>query len=423
MSKKFGFLLTAFVLTLVLVACGGDGDTNDENGYDNGEDVVEEGHVQGVTDTHIYVANSAAASGPLAGVGVPFLAGMDAYFAMVNEGGGIHGRLIERIHIDDEFDPANAIAALETFLYDDEVFALVGHFGSTPIGATWPEIVRSGIPAVYFAGGIGVVYNENATDGDGRNAFPVQPVFPMEGRIFTAWAHGHFDAETIVVIHTDDDAGEDFVFGVTQEAETLGISDNVHFVQVTTGAVDTTAAVAEALGHNPDVIIAGSIQGTIRQIAGELAAQNNTAPVLTSYVNADVSVSADIYPNISGQFEIYGSSWVGMVPEDMEEYQEWVAQVSDEDFSLNSFAMTGWIAAHFFSEGLRRTPADDINWATFIDAMESAPIQNPFGPVVDFANGLRVGTQDLALVRMDGSEAAGWADYLPFMSMDEILAD
>jgi len=107
----------------------------------------------------------------------------------------------------------------------------------------------------------------------------------------------------------------------------------------------------------------------------------------------------------------------------MTEYQYWVAQVSNEDFSVNSFAMTGWIAAHFFSEGLRRTPADNINWETFIRAMEEAPIQNPFGPAVDFSNGSRVGTQDLSLLRLDSDAVIGWEFYLPFMNITEILGD
>ena len=205
--KKFSFMFAIVALMLLLVACGNGNGTDDPDTSDNGGAVATTdsdsesdapdtnesditGHVQGVTDTRIYVANSAATSGQVAGVGVPFLAGMDAYFRMVNESGGIHGREIVRLHTDDGFDGPSAIAALETFLYDDEVFALVGHFGSTPIGATWDMIVESRIPAVYFAGGIGVVYNENATDGDGRNAFPIQPVFPMEGRVFLAWAAG-----------------------------------------------------------------------------------------------------------------------------------------------------------------------------------------------------------------------------------------
>ena len=423
-KKKFGLIVMMLFVSFALIGCQDSENGNgEENGYENGNGTVETPpageHSQGVTDSRIYIANSAATSGLLAGVGVPFRAGIEAYLLMVNEGGGIHGREIYYLHRDDEFDPINAIAYLEGFIHDDEVFAIVGHFGTPVIAGTFDILLAERIPTVYFAAGIGVVYNENATDGNGRNTFPVQPVFPMEGRIFTAWAAGTFEAETIGVIFTGDDAGLDFIGGIEQEAATIGGLEIVS-AQVEPNAVDVTAQVATVLAADPDVVIIGSIQGTLPQIARELANQGNTAPTLTSYVNADISIAAQIADDIEGHFDLFASSWVNidLVTDD---YRYWIARVSDEDFSLNSFAMTGWIAAHFFMEGLRRTPADNITWENFIEAMEEAPIQNPFGSVIDFANGSRVGTQNLALVQMDGSAEQGWVPFLDFMGMDEIL--
>jgi branched-chain amino acid transport system substrate-binding protein len=388
------------------------------------------GFVQGVTDDTIYIANSVAVSGPLAPVGAPFQAGMNAYIEKVNSEGGVHGRRIVYLHTDDGFDPAQGVAALEGFIHDDEVFAIVGQFGTPVIGATFPTLVETGIPVVYFAGGIGIVYNENATDGNGRNTFPIQPVFPMEGRIFAAWAAGQFNANTVGLIHTNDDAGADFLFGVTQEINEINTARaaagqapiELVTAQVAPGAEDVTAQVATVLAAHPDVIIAGSIQGTIAQILRTLAEQGNTVPVLTSYVNADVTITNLVWDDINNQYPVYASSWVDMTRPEMEDFRHWVAQVSNEDLSNNSFAMTGWIAMSMFVEGLERA-GRDLTWASFINAMESAPVQNPFGPAIDFANGSRVGTNDLALIRMNGNEAAGWEGFLPFMGIQEILGN
>jgi ABC-type branched-subunit amino acid transport system substrate-binding protein len=311
---------------------------------------------------------------------------------------------------------------LERLAFDDEVFAIVGHFGTPVIAGTYEMLLDMGIPTVYFAAGIGVVYQEDARETGGLNTFPVQPVFPMEGRIFAAWAAGEFGGTTIGVIHTSDDAGQDMINGIRQEAEVIGGLEIVA-ESVEPGAEDVTAQVMSVLAENPDVVIIASIQGTVLQIARELAAQGSTVPAITSYVNADQTISDQLAGDIAGHYELYASSWVAMIDEDMEDYRYWVAQVQNEDLSSNSFAMTGWIAAHFFAEGLRRTPDDAINWSNFIAAMEEAPIQNPFGSAIDFSEGSRVGTQQLALLRMDGSEAIGWASYLDFMSMEEILAD
>ena len=366
------------------------------------------------------MGNSVAVSGPLAPVGVPFQAGMMAYFLMVNEGGGINGRTIEYIHQDDGFDPVNALAILEGLINDDQVFAIVGHFGTPVIGATLPMIIDAGIPAVYFAAGTGVVYNENALPGEGDNIFPVQPVFPMEGRIMAAWASGVFDATRVGVIFTNDDAGMDLIGGIEQEAAVIGGLEIIS-AQVAPGSEDVSAAVTTIMAADVDVVIIASIQGTFPQIARELANQGSTLPAMTSYVNVDRTMVDLVAADIGAQYPLFGSSWVDMGVPEITEYQYWVAQVSGEDFSTNAFAITGWIAAHFFVEGLNRVGADELTWESYIAAMESAPIRNPFGGYIDFANGQRVGTQEMALYLMAPEVPAGWAPHISMMSMDDIL--
>ncbi|MGV2644765.1 ABC transporter substrate-binding protein, partial [Clostridium perfringens] len=123
-------------------------------------------------------------------------------FKMVNEGGGVKGRKIEYVHQDDEFNPEKGKAILDKLVNDEKVFSIVGHFGTPVVGATLDDLKEIGIPSVYFATGTGILYNENATKGQGDNIFPVQPVYPMEGRIMAAWAKGEFKADKIGVIYT-----------------------------------------------------------------------------------------------------------------------------------------------------------------------------------------------------------------------------
>ena len=431
MKRKVLAMLLALALVFAVGACGtqngngggagadtGTATTTDE---DNGDAGGTGDFVQGVTDTRVYIGNTVSTSGALAPVGVPFQAGINAYIEMVNSRGGVHGREIVYIHYDDEWSPERGLAFLDGLINDDEVFAIVGQFGTPIIGATFRTLVETGIPTVYFAAGTGVVYNENATDGNGRNTFPIQPVFPMEGRVFAAWAAGTFGGERIGVIYTSDDAGEDLIGGIRQEAAVIGGLE-IFAEQVAPGADDVTAAVASVLGNDVDVVIIASIQGTFSQIANELANQGNTAPTLTTYVNVDRTQVDLVADTVWGQYDIFGSSWVNMQAAELDEFQEWIAVVSDDEaFLTSSFAVTGWIAMHAFVQGLERVEGE-LTWASFIDAMESAPVANPFGSAIDFANGSRVGTQDLALWRLDPNEAEGWSSYLPFMSMEEILA-
>ena len=184
----------------------------------------EEVAAQGVTDTEVLIANCAATSGAFAPVGVPFIAGIEAYLEMVNADGGVNGREVTFLHQDDEFDPVKGKACVASMINDEQVFALVGHFGTPVVGATLEDIKEAGIPAVYFATGIGQLYDDQATDEEmNRNILPVQPIYKTEGQIMVARAVGTFGAEKIGVIYTNDDAGKDLLFGAEKQATELGV--------------------------------------------------------------------------------------------------------------------------------------------------------------------------------------------------------
>ena len=95
--------------------------------------------------------------------------------------------------------------------------------------------------------------------------------------------------------------------------------------------------------------------------------------------------------------------------------------VGATEADMNAFAMTGWIAGSVFCQGLERA-GKDLTWESFMDAMESAPIQNPFGGSVDFSNGQRKGTTEMNLSKMDDGAASGWTLIIPIKSIDDILA-
>ena len=399
--KIYSIVSLLLIVSLVLVGCSGGGEG-----------------AQGVTDTTVKVGNSIATSGPLAPVGVPFKAGIEAYFKMVNDGGGVHGRTIEYVHQDDEFNPEKGKAAVDKMINDEKIFAFVGHFGTPIVGATLNDIKEAGIPAVYFATGTGLLYNEKA-EGLDRVAYPVQPVYPMEGRILAAWSMGEFEAKTIGVIYTNDDAGKDLLSGIEAQADGKA---TVVAEQVPPNSEDVSAAVTKLKDSNVDVVVIAAIQGTFPQIAKEMAKQGLFKPTLTTYVNADQRMTALVAEDVNNQFDIYANAWVDMTKPAVAEYRTWIAQVSNEDLSNNAYAMTGWIAAHFFVEGLKRVDGD-LTAETFMDAMEEAPIGNPFGGSIDFSDGKRLGTQEMALLKMNVEAPAGWEGFIGFKGIDDIIGN
>lgn len=417
--KKIIAMLASLAIVASFAACGAKEETPETPGTPGTETPVEkpedEEPAQGVFDDKIIVGNSAATSGNYAPVGVPFNAGIEAYFKMINEAGGVNGRKIEFKHIDDEFDPVKGKAALSTLVEDEKIFALVGHFGTPVVGATIEDVKEYGIPAVYFATGIGQLYNDKA-EGKDRGIFPVQPIYQTEGQIMVARAVGDFEAKKIGVIYTNDDAGKDLFAGVEAKAKEIGIE--IVAEQVAAGATDVSSAVTSIKNANVDFVIGAAIQATIPTIVKELAAQNVNKDLITTYVNVSPVISEAVINEINGKFDVYGLGWVDLVAnaDSLAAFAEWAP-----DYATNVYAMTGWIAGHFFVEGLKRVEGT-VTWDKYMDALENAPIKNPFGGEINYAGGLRAGTQEMNLSKVGLVEnAPGWVPVDGLQSMDSLL--
>ncbi|WP_426348805.1 ABC transporter substrate-binding protein [Alloiococcus sp. CFN-8] len=372
---------------------------------------------QGVTDTEILIANSAATSGSYAPVGVPFNAGLEAYLELINKDGGVNGRKIVFKHQDDEFDPVKGKAMLSQFIEDEEVFAIVGHFGTPVVGATIQDLKDSEIPAVYFATGIGQLYSDDAEADNMKNIFPVQPIYITEGQIMVARAVGDFKAKKLGIIYTNDDAGKDILNGAEAKAKELGVE--LVAEQVTAGATDVSSAVTTIKNADVDFIVLGSIQATFPTIVKELAAQGVDKDVITTYVNVSPVSAQAVVNEIKGKFDVYGNGWVSFEGERAEALAQFMEYCPD--YADNVYAMTGWIAAHFFVEGLKRVEGT-ITWDKYIEAMEAEPIKNPFGGEINFADGLRAGTQEMNLSKINHENVQGeWIAVDGLKAMDSIL--
>ena len=413
--KKLFIVLTLVFLTVSLSSCQSTDDS-----------------AQGVTDTTVLVGNSAATSGGLAFVGLPFVAGIEAYFAMVNANGGVNGRRIEFIHYDDQFNGATGLTYAERLVEDDEIFAFVGHFGTPIIGATESYLEGVGIPRVYYATGVGTLYNAEAT-GNERASFPVQPLYPAEGQVMVARAVGDFNASKIGVIYSNDDSGTSMLEGIEIEATNQGVT--LVTVEVEYGAADLSAAALTIVEADVDFIIIAANQASAATAIKALEVAGSDVDCITSYVNASPSFAALIKDTLDS-FDVYAGAWVDFFEADgttpTAEYDLFVEQMStfNNDYVASVYAMTGWIAASFFVEGLERVGEEELTWENFINAMEETPIQNPFGGMIDYAGGARVGTQSMALTKAaiipaagDNPEAYIWNVVEPIESIDDILGN
>ena len=274
---------------------GNDGDNvGGENGGNNTPvDLPDE--LKGITDDTIWVGNTAGTTGALSTIGAPFNLGLQAAFAAYNKAGGYNGKKIALKHYDDGGNPDNSISMLDTLVYEDEVFAIVGHFGSYAVDVTIETLKEEKVPMIYAAAGNNVLFNENATSAGDKAIFPVQPLNGTEGRmlILRAFApedKGGLAATKVGVISNSNEASQALLSGIKAEATESNLS-NIVYQDVATS--DYTAAVNNLKAAGCDVVILTVIGADFVTCLTNMADALYSCKVLTSYNNASTAVFND----------------------------------------------------------------------------------------------------------------------------------
>lgn len=458
--KKLMSMLLALAMVFSLTACGS-GETPAETGTPAESEASVEtapaeseasggeagGTVQGVSDTTIKIGNTAATTGAFAIVGVPFNAGLQATLDWYNANGGFQGKTIELVHYDDTFDAALGTTYTKTLVEDDEVFALVGHFGTNTVAATMDYVKSVGIPTSYVVTGISALYGEGLTGKDACY-FPVQPIYDAEGRVLLARAvastEGNYGlgGTKVGVISTTDDAGGGILSGIKRQMEEIDVE--VVIQEVDAAATDYTTAMGVLKNQGCDVVIASMNQAPVATVMSAMRDIDYNVPVITSYVSANATFLGQMVADgrITADRPVYTTTWLDTTTEQgLAEYMEfseimlaWEAAngIDSTDpaqtYVLNSYAMCGYICAMNFIHGLNQIDAQgmELTWENFIAAMETAPFHIPMGGDIDYAGGDRIGVtalamQTISLEEVDGAYAL--TAVSPLISLDEVMAN
>jgi serine/threonine protein kinase/ABC-type branched-subunit amino acid transport system substrate-binding protein len=94
--------------------------------------------VRGVTDTEIVFGMAGPMSGSGKEYGRQMKAGIETAFQVANEAGGIHGRRLRLIAVDDGYEPARTLPAMRQLYDQHKVFGVVGNFGTATAAVALP---------------------------------------------------------------------------------------------------------------------------------------------------------------------------------------------------------------------------------------------------------------------------------------------
>jgi branched-chain amino acid transport system substrate-binding protein len=162
----------------------------------------------GATDKEIKIGGISPYSGPASAYGAIGKA-IGAYFDKVNAEGGINGRKLNWISLDDGYNPAKTVEQARRLVEEDEVLFIFNTLGTPPNSAIHKYMNAKKVPQLFVATG--------ATKwGDPKN-FPWtmgwQPNYQSESKVFVAHLLETKPNAKVAILYQNDDYGKDYVKG------------------------------------------------------------------------------------------------------------------------------------------------------------------------------------------------------------------
>lgn len=337
-----------------------------------------EGHVRGVESQQLRVGLSAAFSGSAKELGRAMRIGIESHFKEVNAGGGIHGRKLQLVALDDRYEPAQAKANLDSLLKPESgVFALIGNVGTPTAKAILPRILEE--KTILFGPMTGADFLRR--DPPDRYVFNYRASYAEETAALVHYfvKVQAFSPQSIAVFYQNDSFGKDGLNGVIGALKVYGVStENIitaHYERNTSQIEPALQKISAQLDNISAIIIVGTYAASaeftrhIRQknfngdianvsFVGAKALAENFREMGNAY--GDGVIVSQVVP----MFNAYASG--------TQNYQTALKRYHPNE-QPNFISLEGYIAANIFTHALRKA-GRNINTDKLITALES--IQN-----------------------------------------------
>ena len=208
----------------------------------------------GASDTEIKVGQTMPYSGPASAYGV-IGRSEAAYFAMINDQGGINGRKIHFISRDDGYSPPKTVEVVRKMVEEDQVLLTFNVLGTPPNTAIRGYLNDNKVPQLFVATG--------ADKWNDPKNYPWtmgwQPSYRIEARIYARYILQNLPDAKVAVLYQNDDAGKDYLIGLRE-----GLGPKADKMIVATKTYETTdptvdSQIVALQGSGADVLVMHAI--------------------------------------------------------------------------------------------------------------------------------------------------------------------
>jgi ABC-type branched-subunit amino acid transport system substrate-binding protein len=333
-------------------------------------------YAQGTTKTTILIGQSSPFSGSNKELGDDIREGLQAYFKQVNEAGGLHGRTIELIALDDANDAKRAGENARVLIEQRGVLALIGYASATLSLPALPYVEKGKLAFV------GPFTGAEPMRAFRRNVYNIRASYADELEkivdFYTTTGMKKFS-----IIHYDDAIGKDNLAAVETALTRRGLKP-VSIGSLKRNQTDLGAAVSDVIKASPDVVIATTLYKTTSDfIKAARQAGSSAQFASTSFVGA-TALAAELGDQGTGVVVAqvvppYSRTSVTIV----REYQAAIEKsLGKKDFSFTS--LESYIGAKVLVEAVRRAGANPTREGV-MKALDSMQSFNVGGYVVEFS--------------------------------------
>ena len=228
----------------------------------------------GVTDDTIRIGLNADLSGIFAPPVTQIVDGQEAYWEIVNDNGGIAGRQVELVILDNAYDVPTHLENYAEMADDGDegVIMFSQSTGSPHTAATAEDLVDDNLLAIPLSW-----YSGWADPAIGQNVMELYTNYCFEGMNGVEYLANANDASTIAIISFPGEYGQDGAQGAKIAAAALGLEVVYDGEGAVVPGSDQTPVITELVNSAPDIVWATINPTTLAEILGGSYAQGLTA--------------------------------------------------------------------------------------------------------------------------------------------------
>lgn len=352
--------------------------------------------VPGVTGDAILLGMTNAMSGPVSTIGISLARGLEAYFNWVNEQGGVHGRQIKLLIEDDQYQPANTVAAAKKLVEQEGVFAIVRPLGTPTTAAILDYTIEKGVPVVGIASGSSLWSQPFK-----KTVFGIQPTYSLEGRLMARYAVDELGAERIAVFFQNDAYGKEGADNFVAALKERGI-EPVAMVPYEATEQDFSAHALKLQQADPDLVFVYAIVVPASSLLKEAQKIGFEPTWLMTYVLADPILLALAAESAEG---VYAGAWLvdPLNAPEAEQYRQ-VLKQSFPDEVPGGYSISSYAVGEMIVEALKRA-GPDLTREKFIQALESLQdFTTGLTPAFSYNAGDHQGIKQIAIVQVQNGQ-------------------